>query len=377
MTAEPAVAVLYLITDLDIGGAERVLLETVRRLDRSRFHPSVCSLAPAGALADEFARLRVPVFDLGMRGFRHLAHASRALLHLLRRQQFDILHSHLFHANVLGRLAARRAGVPVVVSTIHVAEPRRWHLILERWTAPLATQLVAVSAGVRAHMVERAHLAAERILVIHNGVDVSPFSLVRGEFRRREGIPAGCTLITTVGRLDTQKGFPYLLKAAERVTLRHPDVRFLVVGEGPRRRDLVSLRDRLGLKERVRFLGFRTDVPQILTDSDLFVLPSLWEGFPIALLEAMAAGIAVVATDVPGVREVVADGETGLVVPRKDMGALAGALCRLLDDPDLRRRFARAGRRKVEGEFGWGKVVAATMSLYERLLWEATPRSAR
>ena len=376
MTAQPAVAILYLITDLDVGGAERVLLETVRRLDRSCFHPSVCSLAPAGALAEEFAGLGVPVFDLGLRGFHDLARASGALLHLLRRQRFDVLHSHLFHANVLGRLTAWRAGVPVVVSTIHVAEPRRWHLVLERWTAPLATQLVAVSAGVRAHMVERARLRAERILVIPNGVDVSRFSLARGEFRRREGIPAGCTLITTIGRLDTQKGFPYLLEAAREVALRHPDVCFLVVGEGPRRRDLVSLRDRLGLKERVRFLGFRTDVPQILADSDLFVLPSLWEGFPIALLEAMAAGLPVVATDVPGVAEVVTDGETGLVVPRKDVGALAEALCRLLDDADLRRWLARAGQRKVEREFGWEKVVAATMSLYERLLREVTPRSA-
>jgi glycosyltransferase involved in cell wall biosynthesis len=220
-------------------------------------------------------------------------------------------------------------------------------------------------------MVDRAHLPPERILVIHNGVDVRSFSLPRGAFRRSEGIPAECTVITTVGRLDTQKGLPYLLEAAELVTRGHPEVRFLVVGEGPRRGDLVRHRDRLGLTERVWFLGFRTDVPQILADSDVFVLPSLWEGLPIALLEAMAAGLPVVATDVPGVTEVVTDGETGLVVPGKDVGALAGALSRLLDDPDLRLGLARAGRRKVEEEFGWEKVVATTMSLYERLLREA------
>jgi len=362
-------SVLYLITDLDVGGAERVLLETVRRLDRSRFRPTVCSLAPPGAVASEFAQLGVPVFSLGMTGLRHLL-GVRHLLRLLGRQRFDILHSHLFHANVLGRLAARWAGVPVVVSTIHVAEPRRWHLLVDRWTAPLASQLVAVSAGVRAHVVERAHLPAERILVIHNGVDVSRFSLPRGGFRSSAGIPPECTLITTVGRLDTQKGLPYLLESARLVTRGRPHVRFLVVGEGPHRRDLVRHRDRLGLKGRVWFLGFRPDVPQILADSDIFVLASLWEGMPIVLLEALAAGLPVAATDVPGVTEVIADGETGLVVPVKDVEALAGALCRLLDEPDLRRSLAQAGRRRAEDEFGWEKVVATTMALYERLLRE-------
>jgi glycosyltransferase involved in cell wall biosynthesis len=223
-------------------------------------------------------------------------------------------------------------------------------------------------------MVERAHLPAERILVIPNGVDTRPFSLRRGGFREREGIPADRTVITTVGRLDTQKGLPYLLEAARLVTRGRPDLRFLVVGEGPRRRDLLRHRDRLGLKGHVSFLGFRTDIPQILADSDIFVLPSLWEGMPIVLLEALAAGLPAVATDVPGVTEVLTDGETGLVVPPKDAGALARALRELLDDPALRRRFAQAGRRRVAEDFGWEKVVATTMALYERLLQEVAPQ---
>jgi len=360
-------SVLYLITDLDVGGAERVLLEVVRRLDRQRFEPTVCSLAPAGALAAEFADLSVPVFDLGMTHPWHLPRARR-LLGLLRHGEFDILHTHLFHANVLGRVLARLAGVSVVVSTIHVAEPRRWQLLLERWTAPLASRLVTVSEGVRRHLVERAHIPAERITVIPNGVDPARFRLRRGRFRRSEDIASTTFLITTVGRLHTQKGIRYLLKAARLVLSQRPEVLFLIVGQGPERDRLLQLRDQLGLRDRVRLLGFRPDVPQILIDSDAFVLPSLWEGLSIAMLEAMAAGLPVVVSDVAGAREVVTDGVTGLVVRPGDPTALARVAERLLDDASLRKRLAQAGRRLVLQQFKWEKVVSDTVALYDRLL---------
>jgi len=365
--------VLYLITDLDVGGAERVLLEVVRRLDRERYRPAVCSLAPPGDLAREFDRLGVPVFGLGMTGYRHLLRAGR-LFALLRRHRFDILHTHLCHANVLGRVVGRLAGVPVVVSTTHVAEPRRWHLLLERGTASLVDRVVAVSEAVGRYMIEQARIPAEKVLVIRNGVDPSRFRVPRGEFRQREGIPADRLLVTSVGRLHEQKGLGWLLEAARLVVSEWPEVRFLVVGEGPERKELLRLRDRAGLEEYVRFLGFRPDVPQILADSDVFVLPSLWEGLAIALLEAMAAGLPVVVTDVEGVREVVTDGETGLVVPPADAGALSSALGRLLSDPGLRKRLARAGRERVIRHFGWGKVVSDTMALYDTLLSECRPK---
>jgi len=292
------------------------------------------------------------------------------LFALLRQHRFDILHTHLCHANVLGRVVGRLAGVPVVVSTTHVAEPRRWHLLLERWTVSLVDRVVAVSEAVRRYMVEQARIPAEKILVIRNGVDPSRFRVRRGEFRQREGIPADRLLVTTVGRLHEQKGLGGLLEAARLVVSERPEVRFLVVGEGPQRRELLRLRDRFGLEEHVRFLGFRPDVPQILADSDVFVLPSLWEGLAIALLEAMAAGLPVVVTDVEGVREVVTDGETGLVVPPADDGALVAALGRLLSDPGLRKRLALAGHEQVARHFGWEKVVSDTMALYDTLLSE-------
>ena len=361
------IRVLYLITDLDVGGAERVLLETVRRLDRRRFRPVVSSLAPPGPMAREFDRLGVPVRGLAMRGLGDLARAA-GLLRLLRRERPDVLHTHLFHANVLGRLAARVSGVPVVVSTVHVAEPRRWHLLLEGLTSGLVDEFVTVSEAVRRYMVQRAHLPTERVLVIRNGVDPSRFRRPRGRFRRAQGIGPQEFLITTVGRLEAQKGLTHLLRAARTLAARRPEVRFLVVGEGPQRDRLGRLARQLGLGEGVRFLGFRPDVPQILVDSDLFVLASLWEGLPIALLEAMAAGLAVVATDVEGVREAVTDGREGLVVPPGDPEALAAALERVVGDAGLRRRLAAAARRRALGEFGWDKVVADTMALYERLL---------
>jgi len=362
-------AVFYLITDLDVGGAERALLELVRRLDRRRFQPTVCSLGPAGVLASEFAALDVPVYHLGMGRLWQLPRALK-LLQLLDQQEYDIVHTFLFHANVLGRVAARIKGVPVVVSGIRVAEPRRWHLLLERWTAPLADRMVAVSEGVRRHMVERARIPPGKVLTIPNGVDLERFRRPRGRFRRSQGIPADRLLVTTVGRLDAQKGLKYLLQAVPDVLLQHPKALFALVGDGPRREKLEEVCRRLEIGPSVLFLGFRSDVPDILADSDVFVLPSLWEGLANAMLEAMAAGVPVLVTDVEGARDVVTDGETGLLVQPGDPLALATGLNKLLGDRKLRTALGHAGRLHVSKEFRWEKVVESTVSLYDRVLSE-------
>jgi starch synthase (maltosyl-transferring) len=359
-------SILYLITDLDVGGAERALLELVGRLDRTRFRPTVCSLASDGSLAKEFSDLGVPVVHLGMDRLWQIPHALR-LLRLLRGGRFDILHTFLFHANVLGRVLGRIAGVPVVLSGIRVAEPRWWHLLLERWTAPLADMLVAVSDGVRRHMIQRAGIPPDRIVTIPNGVDLERFEVPRGRFRSAEGISESRLVVSMVGRLDEQKGLTFLLRAVPRVVADHPEARFYFVGEGPEKGALQRLCRELEIEQFVRFLGFRSDVPSVLRDSDVFVLPSLWEGLANAMLEAMAAGLPVVVTDVEGVRDVVTDGETGLVVAPADPVALAHALGHLLRDPGLRGRLGRAGRGRVAEEFRWGKVVEDTVVLYRKM----------
>jgi glycosyltransferase involved in cell wall biosynthesis len=186
--------------------------------------------------------------------------------------------------------------------------------------------------------------------------------------RRTFGVQAQGLLVGTVGRLHPQKGFASLLAAVARVRERLPAIRLLLVGGGALRRDLVARAEALGLAEVVIFAGSRGDVPEILAALDLFVLPSLWEGLPNAVLEAMAAGLPVVATAAGGTPEVVVDGETGLLVPPGDVTALAEAIERLLRDPGLRRKMGEAGRKRVEGHFTIEQTVAQTVALYETLL---------
>jgi glycosyltransferase involved in cell wall biosynthesis len=213
-----------------------------------------------------------------------------------------------------------------------------------------------------------------KVFLIPNGVEIKVFteanqSLVEAlaqEWKIRSHTP----VIGTLARLHEQKGHSYLLDAVAQLRREIPDVKALVVGDGELRPSLEQRTQALRLSDSVIFTGTRRDVPEILALLDVFVLPSLWEGLPIALLEAMAAGLPVVATRVGGVPEVVVDGETGLLVPPRDPDALSEAILTLLQDPDLRQKMGQAGQERVREYFSVERMVEETEALYERLLAE-------
>jgi starch synthase (maltosyl-transferring) len=273
----------------------------------------------------------------------------------------------LFHANLAARMAAPWAGRPrpKVIGGIRVAERRRrWHLTLDRWTSRLAEGEVCVSRGVLAFSRDVGRLDPSRLTVIPNGIDPAPIDAADPVPRAAIGVPDDAHLALFVGRLDPQKGLPDLLDAAERVLPRRPDWHLALVGDGPERgRILEALATRDALSGRIHWLGHRDDVPGLLKAADVLVLPSLWEGMPNVILEAMAARRAVVATAVEGTEDLVIPGRTGWLVPPRDPDALAHALDEAANDPDRRRRFGEAGRARVEREFSLDAVVEA----YERL----------
>lgn len=334
--------------------------------------------------AEGFPVRPVPI-ERSWRLDRHLASAAR-LVRLFRRERFDLVHAHTPVAGLVGRLAARAAGVPLVVYTAHgfyfhegMRPPvKRFFVELERFGARLSDLVLVQSGEDRREAVQLGIAPPGKLVHIGNGVDPGRFDRARwnGEAAAlRRGIASGGGLVVGfVGRLVREKGALDFVRAAATVARGHPDVVFAMIG-APLESDrddclgeIERLRKEFELGDRLVTLGYRRDVPALLAAIDLFVLPSWREGMPRSVLEAMASGLPVVATDIRGCREEVVAGETGLLVPPRDPAALAGAIGRLLDRPDERRRFGLAGRARVIERFDERRIVARQIDLLRELI---------
>jgi len=362
--------ICQIITELHPAGAERCVYELARRLDRGRFDVRVVALR-GGQVADWLATAGVPVTVLGVRGRLDALRVAR-LVDVLRDIKPDLVHTHLFHADLAGRLAAGLVGSPRCVHTVHVAEGRfrPWQFAWARLSGGGCDRIVAVSSAVRDHHARRAGLPRRKYAVIHNGIDADAFARDdrrRDELRRQWGIGPDEVLLAFVGRLDRQKNVALLLAAASRLRQRRSDIRVVVAGDGAERETVRRFVDGPA-GAWARWLGFTEDVAGLLSAADVYVQPSRWEGFGLAAAEAMAAGLPVVATRVPGLAEVVDDGVTGLLVDSEDAPALTAALGRLADAPDERARLGDAGRRRVRESFSIDVNVAAHENLYGEVL---------
>jgi glycosyltransferase involved in cell wall biosynthesis len=380
------IRLLWLIDSLTAGGAEALTVPFARALYRedrgggpgagARLEVAFLKSLGGNPFEAELRDIGVPVTGLDARNLRDAA-AFRRLLRLLRERRYDLVHAHLAYASIWGLLAGRLTGTPVVV-TLHVRPPddppwsreglRRWLLVAaaNRW----AGRVLAVSGAVRDAWAA-VGLLRERLVVVNNGVEpgrpgdgADAAEAVRRELR----VPGDAPLVVTVSVLRPGKGLEVLLAAVPAVLAEHPRARFAVVGDGPERRRLEERAAAAGLGEAVAWTGFRQDVPTLLVAADLFVLPSRDDAFPTVLLEAQAAGVAVVASRAGGIPEIVEDGATGLLVPPGDAAALARALSALLADPAARRRLAEAGRRRVGERFSTGAWLARLEAVYGEVL---------
>ncbi|MCO5168446.1 MAG: glycosyltransferase [Planctomycetes bacterium] len=360
--------VLLLTTELRPAGAERVIYELATRLDPARHQVVVASLRSPGGDDGDVARALVargvPVVPLRLGGKLDVGGAWR-LARLVHRLRPHVLHAHLFHANLAARLLGRLAGARRVVSTVHVVErrPLPARFLLERLTARLDDRTACVSQAVARFALARLGAAPGRLVVVRNGIDLAPFAALpaRDEARAALGLPSDGLLVGAVGRLDPQKGFDVLLDAFARL---EAEATLVVAGAGPEEAALRARAARLGLGGRAVLLGHRPDVPQVLAALDVFCMPSRWEGFGLALVEAMAAGLPVVVSDVDSLPEVL--GDAGVLVAPDDPAALAAALAPLLIDPARREALGRAARARA-ARFDVGGMVAAWAALYEGL----------
>jgi len=362
------VPILFCITELDPGGAERAFVQLVTRLDRTEWNPRVVCLSGEGELVEQLRQNGIDVVCLHASRRRPLA-ALKKLRREMRRFRPRLVQSYLFHANLLARIAARMAGVPVMVCGIRVAEQRsNSYLKLDRWTDRWVTRHVCVSEAVRRFSIEQGGLPAEKLLVIRNGVDLDRFRDADPVSRTELHCSDSEFLILFAGRLDPQKGILTLPHLAETLRPKFPQVRWLIAGEGPLREELEQQIQDRGLTEAVQLLGSRSDIPELMKNADLFVFPSRWEGMPNVILEAMAAGLPIVSTAVEGIEDLLKDGVSGAIVPIGDDAELAARIEQLIEQPETRERYAIEASRAVEQCPTWDAVAEQYQELYRELL---------
>ncbi len=353
-----------------IHGVSRLFSWWFPRYDPARFDVSLCGLKrpePASQLLEEQG---VPVTHLG-RG-RFDPRILSDLVALARARRARILHVHGYAASDFGRLAARRVGAALVLHE-HFADPRMPHYQgwADRALAGMTDRAIAVSGSTRDFLIRERHVPADRVSVIWNGAPLDTFAPVAPELaaatRRELGIGADDLVVGSIGRLNLQKGHRDLLDAAARLLPAVPQARILIVGDGDQADALQAQARALGIDGRVVFAGHRADVPALLGAIDVFCIASIYEGTPLALFEAMAAGKAIVSTAVDGCREVLEDGSTGLLTPAGDPHALADALQRALLSPTLRASLSREAR-KASARYDIGECVRQMEALYDEVL---------
>jgi glycosyltransferase involved in cell wall biosynthesis len=357
--------VMFVITSMPVGGAETLLVELVRRLDRARFLPELCCLKGPGPLGESLA-LEVPVHH-GLLARKTDMGILWRLAGLLKRRRIDaVVTVGAGDKMFWGRLAARLAGVPVVVSALHsTGWPDRvqW---ANRLLAPLTDAFIAVAEPHAHYLAAHEGCTAAKVRVIPNGVDVERFrpQPPNAKLRKEFELPADAPVAGIVAALRPEKNHALLLRAAVRVLHAVPNAHFLIVGDGPQREELEALASLLSLSHAVRFLGTRSDVPEVLSLIDVLALTSHMEANPVSILEAMAAGKPVVATRVGSVDRAVQEGRTGHLVSAGDEEAMAGRLIELLRDRAAAAALGRAGRQFVVEHASIERMVAG----YEDLL---------
>lgn len=371
---------LFLCQNLGVGGAEELILGASTALPAAGVETGVVALTRRGPIADEIAAAGVPVhLASGQPGPRDPAAFIR-LVRLLQRERPDVVHTFLITASIYGRMAAFMAGVPLVLAAeqnVYQQKPKR-HALLERALATRTYRVVACCEVVGQFYQRQVGVPSSKVAVIYNAVRFGqrPHAEDRAPARAALGLPADAVVLGTLGRLTEQKGQRVLLQAVAQLTTQHPNVILFLAGVGPLRDNLEAEAGRLGIPERVRFLGMRRDRDNLYAAMDIFVLPSQWEGLSLALVEAMGAGRAVVATSVGGNPEVVTDQRTGLLIPPSDINALTDALSGLIADPERRAALGEAAATEARARFSIEEHVSQLAALYRQGLAERGRRPA-
>ena len=366
--AEP-VRIAFVITELEVGGAERCLANLACGIDRTRFAPIVCSLASRpvdgkDTLVRQIEDAAIPVYFLNLQSPLRFLSGKSKLKRLFHEHKIDVVQTFLFHANVMGAFAAQAAGVRHIISGVRVADPARWRMLLERYAMRRVQRVVCVSQSVAHFLTTKCGLPGSKLRVIPNGIDLSQVSMDNVPNRTELSLPTDRRILLAVGRLHHQKGFDWLLELAPELLNRLPEHDLVIVGDGPERDSLAQLSKKLGIQERVHFLGWRPDAMKLMQVADMLLLPSRWEGMPNALIEAMGLGLPVVATSVEGVNEVLGPLAEQQAVPFGDNAAFIAAACDIIVGSARDSELGERNRARIHAEFSLSAMVSNYEDLY-------------
>lgn len=369
------IRILHVIPSLDRAGAEKQMTLLVANLPRAEFDVHVCALTRGGPLWADLRKAEIPVTLIGKR-WRVDPRAFWRLKRLVARLRPDLIHTWLFAANAYGRAAGIACGVKHLVAGERCVDPwKGWvELAIDRSLARYTARIATNSPGVREFYV-RHGLPAGKFRVIPNGIrPAAPSRTTREALLAELGLPGDCRLVGAVGRLWPQKRVKDAIWAADLLKVVRDDVHLFVIGDGPHRERLRRFRDQVKIRDKVHFLGHRDDVPRLMPHFDVLWSTSAYEGQSNVILEAMAAGVPIVATDIPGTRDLVVHEQTGFListshldVPRR-RAAFARHTNLLLSDPELARRMGKAARRRALDEFSVERMVELYANLYRKVL---------
>ncbi len=372
--------ILYINSLPTFGGGEKHLLNLIRELKEEDTFTIAVACPQGSPLAKELSKLGVKVYPVPLKSkfdFKSIL----ILRNLIRKEKFDIVHTEDVRSNLLGTIAAFIAKAPIIVWTVHMLSinrsikemnpiKRRIWTLVDRNLAKHIDKIITVSEFNRRELVEKEKIDPNKIVVIPSSIRLEEFNRqVDPDKKRKElGIKSYEKIVGYVGRLDYQKGLVYLLEAAKIIIQNLPNVRFVIIGDGPQRNELKEKAKSLGIIKNIIFAGFKSNVSEFYSLFDITVLPSLYEGLPVVPMESMAYEKPVIATKVGGVPEEVINEETGLLVPPGDFRSLADAIIRLLQNDDLRREMGKKGKKLVEKRYNNKQMVKAHKTLYEKLI---------
>lgn len=355
------IKIIYIINSFVLGGAEKMLLNLCRGLDKEKFDISVCSVTGGGVLANEFEKNNIKVKIFKKQGKVGLG-VILQIYRFLKEEKPQIVHTHLFSADFWGKVAAIFAGVPVIITTEHsVNLDEKWLKQKIKWLLSFFTyKIVAVSNGVREYYVSKVKINENKFIVIYNGVDLNTFV-----FKGYKPVDLAQKInAIIVARLKAVKGHTYLLEAMPMIIKKYPNFILNIVGGGDLEDELKNQVKKMRLENNVIFWGEHSDVEKIFANMDLFILPSLWEGLGIVLLEAQATGLPVLSSKIPGTSEVVENEKTGLLFEVKNSQAIYDSVDKLLSNPDLYKKIVENAHLQVKEKFSLEKMVNEYEKLY-------------
>ena len=374
------IKILFVIDGLNTGGAEKLLVNTLRALDKKMFSPTLFIKQSDGKYEKEILAMGIPYFKLHSTRFCDFV-AIVKLIRYIKNVKVDIVHTNMFGSDIIGRIAGRIANVPLIFSTyLNVyswKKSRNLKIRIKTWIDKVTAKyfcdkLIAVSEDVRDFHIETLKLNKNKFSVLVPGINLNEFQLTDNFSLNKKklelGIDINSFVVVVVGVLSEQKGHKYLIEAAPSILIKYPDIRFLIIGPGPLRQELEQMTKNKGVSNEFIFTGFSENLVDLLAISNVFISCSLWEGLPQTVIEAMAMNKPVIATKVGGLPELIQDGKSGILIPPSDPSAIVDSIISIRENKKIAQNLSTEGRKVVEEYFSVKVMVNKLQELYLKTL---------